>query len=168
MILRGPRLTLRALTADEVEALRWDPSEVDAQVFFATQLRADPDARGWWIWGATLAGGDDVGSGGFGGRPAEDGRLTVGYGIHPEHRGRGYATELLDLLATWGLAQPGIESIRATIRPDNVASMRVAEKAGFRPTGERLQDEEHGELLVFERHRESGVTPPGRGRAGRA
>lgn len=151
MILQGPRLTLRALTAAEVEALRWDPEEADAQVFFAERLRADPDACGWWVWEATLASGEEAGSGGFGGRPGEDGRLTVGYGIHPEHRGRGYATELLDLLATWGLAQAGIQSIRATIRPENVASLRVAEKAGFVRTGERVADEERGELLVFER-----------------
>ncbi len=151
MIVKGPRLTLRALAAAEVEALRWNPDEADAQGFFAGRLRDDPDARGWWIWGATLADGEEVGSGGFGGRPGDDGRLTVGYGIHPEYRGQGHATELLELLAEWGLGQEGVEVIRAKISPVNGASIRVAEKAGFGATGERLHDDEHGELLVFER-----------------
>ena len=67
------------------------------------------------------------------------------------NRGRGYATELLELLTEWGLARPEIDVVRATIRPDNAPSLRVAEKAGFTQTGELLEDDEHGELLVFER-----------------
>ncbi len=55
------------------------------------------------------------------------------------------------LLAEWGLAQAEVDVVRATIRPDNAPSIRVAEKVGFILTGERVQDDEHGELLVFER-----------------
>ena len=153
MIVRGPRLTLTALDADELETVRWDPADEDARVFFATQLRADPAARGWWAWVARLPSGDEVGSGGFGGRPGADRRLTVGYAIHEEHRGHGYATELLELLTAWALARPEVDRVRATIRPDNAASLRVAAKAGFERTGEVVQDDEHGELLVFVRDR---------------
>ena len=151
MRLEGPRLTLTALGADEVESIRWDPEDEDARTLFVRMLRTDPGARGFWVWVATLADGTEVGNGGFGGRPNENRRLTVGYGMHEEHRGRGYATELLTLLTEWGLALPEIDVVRATIRPDNLPSVRVAEKAGFSPTGERIQDDEHGELLVFER-----------------
>ena len=151
MVIRGARLTLTALGADELEEIRWSPEDEDARTLFVSRLRADPGARGFWVWSATLEDGTPIGSGGFGGRPNENRRLTVGYGVHEEHRGRGYATELLTLLSTWGLARPEIDVVRATIRPDNVASIRVAEKAGFMLTGERLEDEEHGELLVFER-----------------
>ena len=151
MVIRGPRLTLTALGADELEEIRWSPEDEDARTLFVSRLRADPGARGFWVWSAALDDGTTVGSGGFGGRPTENRRLTVGYGVHEEHRGRGYATELLTLLAEWGLARPEIDLVRATIRPDNGASIRVAEKAGFSLTAERLEDEEHGELLVFER-----------------
>ncbi len=134
--------------------MRWDPVDEDARELFVSRLRADPEARGWWAWVARLADGEDVGNGGFGGRPEANRRLTVGYAIHEEHRGRGYATELLDLLTEWALAQPEVDLVRATIRPDNVPTIRVAEKAGFTRTGELLHDEEHGELLVFERSRQ--------------
>ncbi len=151
MKIQGPRLTLTALDADELEAISWSPEDEDARTLFVKRLRADPGARGFWVWSATLEDGTAIGSGGFGGRPNENRRLTVGYGVKEEHRGRGYATELVMLLTEWGLARPEIDVVRATIRPDNVASIRVAEKAGFTLTGERLEDEEHGELLVFER-----------------
>jgi RimJ/RimL family protein N-acetyltransferase len=149
--IQGPRLTLTALGAEELAAVRWAPEDEDARQLFVTRLREDPTARGWWVWLATLPDGEEVGSGGFGGRPGPNRRLTVGYGVREEHRGKGYATEMLDLLAEWGLAHPEIDVIRATIRPDNAPSLKVAERAGFVATGERLEDEEHGELLVFER-----------------
>ncbi len=151
MVIQGPRLTLTALDADALEAIRWDPEEADARDLFVRRLRADPGARGFWVWAAALGDGTAIGSVGFGGRPTENRRLTVGYGVYEEHRGNGYATELLTLLAEWGLALPEVDVVRATIRPNNAASIRVAEKAGFSLTGERLEDEEHGELLVFER-----------------
>jgi len=103
------------------------------------------------VWLAVLPDGEDVGSAGFGGRPGPNRRLTVGYSVHEEHRGRGYATEMLTLLTEWALARPEIDFVRATIRPDNLPSLRVAEKSGFTATGELVQDAEHGELLVFER-----------------
>lgn len=151
MKLQGPRLTLTALGADELAAIRWASEDEDARELFISKLREDPGSRGWWTWVAQLPDGEEVGSGGFGGRPGPNRRLTVGYGVHEEHRSEGYATEMLALLAEWGLAQPEIDVVRATIRPDNLPSLKVAERAGFTPTGERLEDEEHGELLVFER-----------------
>lgn len=154
IVLRGPRLTLTALGADDLAAIRWAPEDEDARELFISKLREDPESRGWWAWVATLPGGDEVGSGGFGGRPGPNRRLTVGYAVHDEHRCNGYATEMLRLLAEWGLARPEIDVIRATIRPDNVPSLKVAERAGFTATGELVQDEEHGELLVFERKRD--------------
>ena len=159
MRIHGPRLTLTALGAEELETIRWDPEEEDARELFVRRLRADPGARGFWAWAATLEDGTEIGSGGFGGRPTANRRLTVGYAVHAEHRGSGYATELLTLLTEWGLALPEIDVVRATIRPDNVASLRVAEKAGFVATGERIEDDEHGELLVFERRADGRDRP---------
>jgi RimJ/RimL family protein N-acetyltransferase len=151
--LQGPRLRLEALSAEELEKVRWAPEDEDARALFVERLRQDPDARGWWAWLAALPDGQEVGSGGFGGRPGPNRRLTVGYSVHEEHRGRGYATEMLILLTEWALARPEVDLVRATIHPDNLPSLRVAEKSGFAATGERVQDAEHGELIVFERRR---------------
>ena len=80
MGLQGPRLEVTALDADELEQVRWLPEEEDARALFVERLREDPDSRGWWAWLATLPDGEEVGSGGFGGRPGPNRRLTVGYG----------------------------------------------------------------------------------------
>ena len=151
MIIQGPRLTLTALGADELAEVRWAPEDENARTHFLARLREDPESRGWWAWVATLPDGEQVGNGGFGGRPGPDRRLTVGYSVHEEHRSQGYATEMLRLLTEWGLAREEIDVVRATIRPDNAPSLKVAERAGFVATGETLEDDEHGELLVFER-----------------
>jgi RimJ/RimL family protein N-acetyltransferase len=148
--LEGPRLTLTALDADGLAAARPTADMADALPFFLARLREDPGARGFWVWLATLEDGREVGLAGFGGRPGENRRLTLGYSVHDEHQGRGYATEMVELLTQWALAQDGVEVVRLTIRPENVPSLRVAKKAGFEPTGETVVDDEHGRLLVFE------------------
>ncbi|MBT0770310.1 GNAT family N-acetyltransferase [Kineosporia sp. J2-2] len=69
-----------------------------------------------------------------------DGQGEVGYWMHPEGRGRGLATEAAFLAARHALLpldEGGLGwanvGLRASV--DNVASRRVAEKAGFRPAG---------------------------------
>lgn len=151
--LQGPRLTLAALSAEELEKIRWAPEDEDARALFVERLREDPDARGWWAWLAALPSGEEVGNGGFGGRPGPNRRLIAGYSVHEEHRGKGYATEMMALLTDWALARPEVDLVRVMIAPDNLPSLRVAEKAGFTATGELVQDDEHGELIVFERRR---------------
>lgn len=49
----------------------------------------------------------------------------------PEHRGRGYATEAVRLLTAYLFSRLRIERLQLNIHPDNTASQRVAEKAGF-------------------------------------
>ncbi len=53
----------------------------------------------------------------------------------PEHRGKGYATEAVRLLTAYLFARERIERLQLNIHPDNVASQRVAEKAGYTREG---------------------------------
>lgn len=55
----------------------------------------------------------------------------VGYGVHPAHRGRGYATEAVRALADRLLGEGVLRRMELRANSDNVASVRVAEKAGF-------------------------------------
>lgn len=48
-----------------------------------------------------------------------------------DHRGRGVATEAVTLLTGYLFQQKKVNRIRLVIHPENVASMRVAEKAGY-------------------------------------
>ena len=59
----------------------------------------------------------------------------LGYWVVAEARGRGLATRAVRLLADWGSRELGLTQIEILTRPDNLASRRVAEKAGFRDTG---------------------------------
>jgi RimJ/RimL family protein N-acetyltransferase len=56
---------------------------------------------------------------------------SIGYWIAPWARGRGLATAALRLLGGWAVAEGGVDRLELTTDPDNVASQRVAEKAGF-------------------------------------
>ena len=71
-----------------------------------------------------------IGGVGFKG-PPESGVVEIGYGLVPSARGHGYATEAVSALVQIA-AGLGVTRIRADTDPDNVASQRTLEKAGFR------------------------------------
>ncbi|MGW7545616.1 GNAT family N-acetyltransferase [Streptomyces sp. NPDC054770] len=71
-----------------------------------------------------------VGGMGFHG-PPDGGGAEIGFDLHPDARGRGYATEALAALARWALEQTGVDTVLATTTPDNIPSRRVMERAGF-------------------------------------
>lgn len=56
---------------------------------------------------------------------------TIAYSVFPAARGRGVAARAVALLARW--AGPiGVREVRLEIKEGNAASIRVAEKCGFR------------------------------------
>ncbi|MFI7535162.1 GNAT family N-acetyltransferase [Streptosporangium sp. NPDC049376] len=61
----------------------------------------------------------------------EAGTTEIGYGVHPLHRGRGYAPEAVLGLARWTFENTSLRRIELRADADNHASLRVAEKAGF-------------------------------------
>jgi RimJ/RimL family protein N-acetyltransferase len=77
----------------------------------------------------------------------------IGYGVRSDQRGQGYASEALGALARWALTEGGIQRAWLTANTDNVASIRVAEKAGFRREGTLrragLEDDGLHDLAVF-------------------
>ncbi len=67
--------------------------------------------------------------------PAGDGIGQLGYWVAREARGRGAATRALRLLSRWGLGPGGFARVQLLTEPENVASQRVAERAGFTNEG---------------------------------
>jgi ribosomal-protein-alanine N-acetyltransferase len=65
----------------------------------------------------------------------DDGIADVGYSLARDLWGQGYATEIVHALVTAGFGALGLRRIVATVAPENLASARVLEKAGFRPMG---------------------------------
>ncbi|MDQ2584741.1 GNAT family N-acetyltransferase [Saccharothrix yanglingensis] len=85
-------------------------------------------AGGWWAAHARATGGF---VGWFELSPAGDGVAELGYRLHPDHWGRGYATEGARALVAHGFAT-GLHRITATAMAVNTGSRRVLEKAGLR------------------------------------
>jgi RimJ/RimL family protein N-acetyltransferase len=115
------------------------------------QIRADP-ASADWIARAAVAEpeGVVVGHGGFHGPPDEDGVVEVAYSVDPAHRRKGYAKAMLRALLERADADPAVTAVRASIRPDNVASLATIAGFGFTKIGEQW-DAEDGLEDVFVR-----------------
>lgn len=58
----------------------------------------------------------------------------IGYWVAPWARGHGYAAEVSDGLARWAFGH-GQHRVVLLVAPDNAASCRTAERAGFRREG---------------------------------
>jgi ribosomal-protein-alanine N-acetyltransferase len=113
------------------------------------QVRTDPQAAPWVVRAvAVLSAGPVVGHAGFHGPPDEHGAVEVGYTVVPELRGRGYARAALAALVAEARACGDVRVVRASVSPDNVASLAIVREAGFVEVGE--QEDEDGVELVHE------------------
>ena len=61
--------------------------------------------------------------------------VGLGYWVVPEARGHGFAGRAVALLVPWALRLGSINRVEALVEPDNVASRRTLEGAGFRREG---------------------------------
>jgi RimJ/RimL family protein N-acetyltransferase len=73
--------------------------------------------------------------GGIGARVYAEHVVEIGYWVKAEARGRGVATRALVLMADYALSELAAQRVQLTTDPENRASQRVAEKAGFRREG---------------------------------
>lgn len=60
------------------------------------------------------------------------GAALVGWWTAPGERGRGVASTAVRLLTDWALATLGLDALVAEVDRDNAASLRVAERTGYR------------------------------------
>ena len=115
-----------------------------------SQLAADP-GRARWIARVAVTLPDDavVGHAGFHGPPDEAGMVEIAYSVVPEFRRRGYARGMLVELLRRAAAEPAVRTVRASISPDNAASLATIAGYGFVEVGEQW-DEQDGRELIFE------------------
>ncbi len=55
----------------------------------------------------------------------------LGYAVHADHWGKGYATDAVATMVRFGFEHLGLHRISAAIGPDNEPSIAVAKKLGF-------------------------------------
>lgn len=98
----------------------------------------------------TLVGGISLYRADAGTRSAE-----VGYGVRLGYRDAGIATEALTGLTAWALSEGGLQRIELRVRPENHASIKVADRAGFLLEGTlrrvALEDDGLCDLVVYSR-----------------
>jgi RimJ/RimL family protein N-acetyltransferase len=63
------------------------------------------------------------------------GEAMIGYSLRPEFRGKGIATRSVNLLCDWAFDSVGVARVIAGTFPENRASQRVLERAGFSREG---------------------------------
>jgi len=61
----------------------------------------------------------------------------IGYWIDRNFANKGYTTQAVKLVSGFGFSELGLHRIEINVRPENAASCRVAEKAGFVMEGDR-------------------------------
>jgi RimJ/RimL family protein N-acetyltransferase len=97
--------------------------------------------------------GEIVGSTGLRDTDWTAGHSEIGYGVRAGRRGLGYATEAARAVGRWALTDGGMRRIQLHARVDNIASLRVAEKAGYQREGTlRMAEWDDGQahdLAVF-------------------
>jgi RimJ/RimL family protein N-acetyltransferase len=140
VFLRGERVDLHPVEEGDLPFLAEQMNDPDV---WATIGRRSPmnlhQEREWWEGlgdrdGVTLlvvANGEPVGNLGYGDVNADWGRAEVGYAVHPDHWGEGYATEAVALLTRYAFAERRLEKLVGSVYAHNPASMRVLEKAGY-------------------------------------
>src|SRR5487761_1083219 len=124
----------------------------------ADQVTADPES-GRWIARAAVAEPDGVvvGHAGFHAPPDAAGMVEVAYSVDPVYRRQGYATAMLRELLRRAAAEPGVTTVRASIRPDNAGSLATIAGFGFTRHGGQRAEEEGRELICARR---AGQRPP--------
>ncbi|WP_307872650.1 GNAT family N-acetyltransferase [Paractinoplanes ovalisporus] len=114
------------------------------------QALDDPGSEAWTtgiVWDPVRE--KAVGRAGFHGPPDADGMVEIGYAIDPAFRRQGCARAALEALLARARQEPAVNRVRASIRPDNVASSNLALPYGFVPVGEQWDDED-GLEIVYE------------------
>jgi [ribosomal protein S5]-alanine N-acetyltransferase len=174
-IVRSLRLEISPLTADAIEALLKGnierlrvlagaefPEPLTPPPYMAeslpevlTRLRKYPAETQWWNWVVVRRDTREVvGSIALGGRPDASGAVLIGYAMYPGREGHGYATEAVRAMMGWAFEQEEVRTIRALAPVWNTPAVHVAEKVGMRPVASN-EDDEVGEVLVYETHRSS-------------
>ena len=114
------------------------------------QVQVDPQVNRWFVrWMVERTSGIIVGSISFHGPPDADGMMEIGLEVHESQRRKGYAREALFGMWRWVIDQPGVQNLRYTVDPHNVASVSLVQQCGFTHIGEQI-DEEDGPEDIYE------------------
>jgi RimJ/RimL family protein N-acetyltransferase len=163
----GPRVRIVQLDGATLAALAdgdLDRAQRTAQVALTPWL-AGPECVGTWRYRARQAvetpqdlpwvtgilwderAGLAVGKAGFHGAPDDLGMVELGYAVDPAFRRRGYARAALETMIERARREPDVTTLRATVSPDNTASLALLARYPFAEVGEQWDDEDGLETI---------------------
>ena len=141
--LRTARLRLRSATLHDVEAFHAILGDPRAMAYWSTTPHVDREQTRAWVESMVsipAADGEDF-------VIERDGRVIgkaglyrfpeVGYILHPDHWGQGYATEALAAVIDRAFSVHRLPRLVADVDPRNAASLRVLAKLGFVESGRK-------------------------------
>ena len=179
-VLETPRLRLRGHRVDDLDACSalWADTEVVRHTTGKPQTREEVWFRilryvghwgllGYGFWALEeKASGDFIGEVGFADfKRALDPPLgdtpEIGWILASSAHGKGYATEAVRAVIAWGDEHFGGVRTACLIHPDNAASIRVADKCGYREYA-RSRYKEH-DVILLERAAPARATDSGQG-----
>jgi RimJ/RimL family protein N-acetyltransferase len=156
--LATERLILRPFEAGDLEALlaiysradvaRWlysgprDEAGVREMLTRRIEARAIGDQGDrLWLAGVLRDGGELVGDFTLGWGSREHRQGDIGFTLHPDHQGHGYATEASRELLRLGFDELGLHRIVGTLEARNAPSAAVLERLGMRREGHLVENE---------------------------
>lgn len=114
----------------------WPPEDLkEHRPTYLRFLRLHPDWVGWNTWYAILhdtMGKTLCGALSFTRPPSCKGVVELGYSVLPSFRCQGIGTEMVEALTGWAEAHPLARLIEAEVFAENIASIRVLEKVGYK------------------------------------
>ena len=141
MEIRTERLLLRRPHINDLDAMFEIMSNPAAMRYWSTLPHASRDVTRLWLEkmiARNASGGEDfliehdgkvIGEVGAGRLP------DFGFMIHPDHWGRGFATEASTAFIAYAFSQTAATELQADVDPRNAASLKVLHKLGFIETG---------------------------------
>ncbi|TCO62737.1 GNAT family N-acetyltransferase [Actinocrispum wychmicini] len=154
--IRTERLLLRPFTEDDLEPLYAIQGREDVHEYLYTSPRTRDEVRerlaervtytklaaeGDILLLAVMLGDTLIGDVHLRWVNEEHKQGEVGYVLHPDHRGKGYAAEATRPLIVVGFETLGLHRIAAHMDGRNTASARVVEKLGMRHEAHLVENE---------------------------
>jgi len=144
-ILQTPRLSLREFEPEDLDSLgtilsdpktmHYYPAPLDragvADWIQRNRTRYAKDGHG--LWAMTLhSTGELIGDCGLVRQSVDEvDEIEIGYHVRRDLWGQGFASEAARACRDYGFATLGVERLISLVRPENLASRRVAEKTGM-------------------------------------
>jgi RimJ/RimL family protein N-acetyltransferase len=130
--------------ADVARWLYWGPRGIE-QVREALESQIararDRAETGLALAAVTRAGGDLIGHLTLTIESAEHRQAEIGFIVHPDHQGRGYATEASEELLRLAFETYGMHRVSGRLEARNAASARVLERIGMRREAHLVENE---------------------------